>query len=139
MAQARGKSLFFRKGGRAGAWLAVGLTLLVAPALAQDAGVSGIAPGPGNINGLNGSVRDPSGIGNAARVPSLPPPNITPMMPPGAVPLTSTAPALVRLPRGRVVRWSHLSPRERRIAERARIRENDRLLRHGVTSICRGC
>jgi hypothetical protein len=36
-------------------------------------------------------------------------------------------------------RWSRLSPRARRIAERAAIKENDRLLRHGVTSICRGC
>ena len=42
------------------------------PTLAQDAGVSGIPPGPGNVNGLNGSVRDPSGIGNAARMPALP-------------------------------------------------------------------
>ena len=42
------------------------------PSPAQDAGVSGIPPGPGNVNGLNGSVRDPSGIGNAARMPALP-------------------------------------------------------------------
>jgi len=51
--------------------------VLAAPARlpAQDAGVSGIPPGPANARGLNGSVNDPSGIGNAARVPALPPPS----------------------------------------------------------------
>src|SRR5258705_6206624 len=62
--------------------------LLVAPGRlpAQDAGVSGIPPGPANARGLNGSVNDPSRIGNAARVPAIPPPTITPVMPPAASP-----------------------------------------------------
>src|SRR3954471_13843676 len=69
------------------------LCLVAAPARspAQDAGVSGIAPGPGNARGLNGSVNDPSGIGNAARVPAIPPPAISPP----AVP-TATPPAAYR-------------------------------------------
>jgi hypothetical protein len=35
---------------------------------AQDAGVSGIPPGPANARGLNGSINDPSGIGNTGKV-----------------------------------------------------------------------
>jgi hypothetical protein len=31
------------------------------------------------------------------------------------------------------------SPHTRRSAERAAVRENDRLLNRGITSICRGC
>src|SRR6476620_10789319 len=69
------------------------LSLLAAPGRspAQDAGVSGIPLGPGNARGLNGSVNDPSGIGNAARVPAIPPPTITPVTPP-----TLSAPAVSR-------------------------------------------
>src|ERR1700704_2340381 len=57
------------------------LGLLATPsrAPAQDAGVSGIPPGPANARGLNGSVADPSGIGNAAKVPAIPPPAISPV------------------------------------------------------------
>jgi|SRR5258705_9885655 hypothetical protein len=59
-----GKSAFFA--------LALAASL-VAPmkSLAQiagDAGVSGIPHGPGSAGGLNNSVNDPSGIGNAARI-----------------------------------------------------------------------
>ena len=59
--------------GRAACVVAV-LALLAAPGRspAQDAGVSGIPPGPANARGLNGSLNDPSGVGNAARVPALP-------------------------------------------------------------------
>ena len=68
------------------------LVLLAAPGRspAQDAGVSGIAPGPANARGPNGSVNDPSGIGNAAKVPAIPPPAISPVNPPSvsALPLT---------------------------------------------------
>ncbi len=57
------------------ALLTIALGVLAVPgALAQDAGVSGIAPGPGNARGLNGSVNDPSGIGNAATAPAVAPP-----------------------------------------------------------------
>src|SRR5512140_1462043 len=62
------------------------LCLLASPAPGQDAGVSGIPSGPGNVNGLNGSVRDPSGIGNAARVPALPSPQIAPVPVPSVSP-----------------------------------------------------
>ena len=120
--------------------LAVVLAVLLAvPAFAQDAGVSGIPQGPGNVNGLNNSGRDPSGIGNASRVAPLPGPNLNPVPVPSAA-----APTYSRGARSvptRVARpnYSHLSPKARKIAEKEAVKENDRLLKHGVTSICRGC
>ena len=36
---------------------------------AGTTGVSGIPPGPGNVGGNNNSVYDPSGVGNASRIP----------------------------------------------------------------------
>ena len=116
------------------------LCLLAAPSRspAQDAGVSGIPPGPANARGLNGSVSDPSGIGNAAKVPAIPPPVITPV----PVPTLSGPAATYRTsPVQRSVRMRHtrLAPSgSRRSATRAAVRENDRLLGK-VTSICRGC
>jgi hypothetical protein len=122
---------------------AVLATLLATGSLAQDAGVSGIAPGPGNVNGLNGSIRDPSGIGNAAKVPALPQPAIRPVTPTTVAPLDSTRPVLrqgsVRVRTIRQRRTRFASSHARHGVERAAVRENDRLLKHGLTSICRGC
>lgn len=122
---------------------AVLTTIIGSASFAQDAGVSGIPPGPGNVNGLNGSIRDPSGIGNAARMPALPQSAIRPATPTTVAPLNSTRP-LLRQGSGRVRamkqrRTRFASSHVRRGAERAAVKENDRLLNHGVTSICRGC
>jgi|SRR5215471_4889216 len=116
------------------------IPLLATSALAQDAGVSGIPPGPGNANGLNGSIRDPAGIGNAARMPSLPQPDIRPVTPTTVAPLNATRPTL----RQGSTRVGAVSPRRTHsssshAAERAAVKENDRLLNHRITSICRGC
>jgi hypothetical protein len=61
--------------------IALALLLLAAPAasfarMAGAAGagnvpISGIPPGPANVGGLNNINVDPSGIGNASRVPPL--------------------------------------------------------------------
>jgi len=61
-----------------------------APILAQDAGVSGIPRGPGSAGGLNNSVNDPSGIGNAGRIPAPPPPSMAVPVVPSAVPPVSS-------------------------------------------------
>jgi len=55
--------------GRAALLTVAILGLLAAPSRspAQDAGVSGIPPGPGNARGLNGSISDPSGIERSRR------------------------------------------------------------------------
>jgi hypothetical protein len=136
----RAQLVFSRRWMAALAALAV-VGVLAAPgrAPAQDAGVSGIPPGPANARGLNGSVNDPSGIGNAARVPSLPPPAIAPVRPPSvSAPVSSYRP----LPTQRVVRFRRpprfATARSRRAA-RAAIRSQDRINGGGVPSICRGC
>jgi hypothetical protein len=121
------------------------LLCLAAPSRssAQDAGVSGIAPGPGNARGLNGSVSDPSGVGNAARVPAIPPPAISPP----AVP-TATPPAAYRsLPvqQGARIRRPLLTqPRSRHagkatLTRRNKLRERGKLSEGNPPSICRGC
>lgn len=113
------------------------LLSLALPVAAQDTGTSGIPLGPANANGLNGSLRDPSGIGNAARMP--PPPQLQGVQrAPSSVPLTSTRPAYTPRVRDRYA-WRHLPKRQREKLERAAVKQNDRLLRHGATSICRGC
>jgi hypothetical protein len=108
---------------------------------AQDAGVSGIPPGPANARGLNGSVNDPSGIGNAARVPPPPPPSTSPVAAPSAAPSVTYRSSYRALPVQRVTKFKRKrfgSHRARRAAERAEVRENDRLLGR-IPTICRGC
>jgi hypothetical protein len=116
------------------------LCLLAAPSgsPAQDAGVSGIPPGPANARGLNGSVNDPSGIGNAARAPAIAPPTIAPVVPPSVSPSAAYRP----LPTQRAVkikRTRFSKSKLRGSAARAAVREQDRLVDHKITSICRGC
>ncbi len=111
-----------------------------APTLAQDAGVSGIPRGPGSAGGLNNSVNDPSGIGNAARIPAPPPPSMAvPVVPSAAPPVSSRlsarpAPIVRRATR----QEARASRRElRRSSSRAsRVREK---LLDSKFSICRGC
>jgi len=68
------------------AGIALALVIAVTPAaafarVAGEAGtgnlsISGIPQGPANVGGLNNVYADPSGIGNAARMPALPAPHI---------------------------------------------------------------
>jgi hypothetical protein len=123
------------------------LTLLTVAALsvlaasgqspAQDAGVSGIPPGPANARGLNGSVNDPSGIGNAAKVPPLPQPDLRPVPVPSVsspvVTRTGPVPAMVKIRRTR-----YAGSGSGRTAVRAAVRAQDKRIDHEV-SICRGC
>ena len=128
-----GKSAFFA--------LAFGLCLIgPVPAVAQDAGVSGIPHGPGSIGGVNNSINDPSGIGNAAKIPPLPAPNITAPVVPNAAPVFSSRLSPRSVPTVRRVygRTASLSRREFRRTSRSVIRTQDRLLDQKM-SICRGC
>jgi hypothetical protein len=123
------------------------LCLLASPAPAQDAGVSGIPPGPGNVNGLNGSIRDPSGIGNAARVPAVSSPRITPVPVPSISPSAgyrSFSPSasyrtlhVRRAVKGKRTRVA--ITRSRRAAATAHVSDEDRRIDRKVISICRGC
>ena len=122
--------------------LAFGLCLIgPVPAFAQDAGVSGIPHGPGSIGGVNNSINDPSGIGNAAKIAPLPGPNITAPVVPSAAPVFSNrlSPRSVPVVRRVYGRTAALSRRElRRSSGRAAVRTRDRLLDRNF-SICRGC
>jgi hypothetical protein len=132
-----GKSAFFA--------LAI-VASLIAPikSLAQsarEAGVSGIPHGPGSAGGLNNSVNDPSGIGNAARIQSPPPPSTAVPVVPSTVPTVSSrlsprsTPIVKRVNRG----TASLSRREfRRSSSHAAIRARDKL-NHRKLSICGGC
>ena len=114
--------------------------LLAGPAgsLAQDAGVSGIPLGPGNVNGQNGSISDPSGTGNAARLPPPPSQAVAPTVPFTVSPLVAYRGApVLRTPRIRRTRYA--KSRYNRAAVNAAVKENDRLLDRKLTSICRGC
>jgi hypothetical protein len=113
------------------------LGLLAAPSRspAQDAGVSGIPPGPANAHG---SVNDPSGIGNAAKVPALPPPTITPVIPPTVTPPVAYR-ALPVQGAVKIRRTRFAASRLRGSAARAAVREQDKLLDRKLISICRGC
>ena len=128
-----GRSAFFA--------LALAATLMAsAKSFAQDAGVSGIPHGPGSAGGLNNSVNDPSGIGNAARIaPPLLPGIAVPVVP-SASPMVSTRVSPVTPRVMRVKHWSvTLSRREfRRASARAPARARDRLM-DSKFNICRGC
>jgi len=129
-----GKSCFF-------ALALAGCLAAAAPCFAQDAGVSGIPRGPGSVGGLNNSLNDPSGIGNAARIPSPPPPSMAVPAVPSVAPSVSSrvssrsTPTLRRAIRQRTA----ASRREfRRSDARASVRTRDRLL-DSKLNICRGC
>jgi hypothetical protein len=119
---------------------------LIAPvkSLAQgagDAGVSGIPHGPGSAGGLNNSVNDPSGIGNAARIQPPSSPSMTVPVAPSTAPTVSSrlsprsTPIVTRVNRRTVT----LSRREfRRSSAHSAIRARDKLLDRKL-GICRGC
>lgn len=66
--------------------IAIALVLILTPAasfarMAGEAGagnvpISGIPPGPASVGGPNNVNVDPSGIGNASKLPRLPPPSL---------------------------------------------------------------
>jgi len=111
---------------------------VAAPCLAQDAGVSGIR-GVGSAGGLNNSVNDPSGAGNAARVPAPPPPTISVPRVPSAAPMNSNRVAPAVRTRGTVYpRAATVSPSESRRSARAEARARSKAA-DPKFNICRGC
>lgn len=116
--------------------LAVAISLLTPmQAQTQDAGVSGIPRGPGNAGGLNNSANDPSGMGNAAKVPPPPPPSTAPRANPSGFPSAATRSAPQRQTLSS--RSSRRTGHSRR--SEAAVSENNRLLGQKLKSICRGC
>ena len=116
------------------------LSILASPgrSTAQDAGVSGIPPGPANARGLNGSISDPSGIGNAAKVAPLRQPDLKPVPVPRAsspvVTRSAPVPATVKIRRTRSA-----TSESKRAAGSAAVGAQDKQLDRKMISICRGC
>jgi hypothetical protein len=107
---------------------------------AQDAGVSGIPRGPGNVGGLNNSGNDPSGRGNAIQAP--PPPSMAVPVVPSGSPVVSSRLSPRYGPVVRVKRGQAVSRRaSRRGQVHAETRGGDKLDRKldRTLSICRGC
>jgi hypothetical protein len=119
------------------------LASLTAPmnSLAQDAGVSGIPHGPGSVGGVNNSINDPSGIGNAAKIPPPASPSISVPAVPSAPPAVSGRPSPQAM--GIVARANRrtatLSRRElRRLSSHQTGRQRHKFVDREI-SICRGC
>jgi hypothetical protein len=111
---------------------------LTAPmkSLAQDAGVSGIPHGPGSIGGVNNTINDPSGIGNAARIAPLPSPSMAAPAVPFTPPIVSRSTPVMTGVNRRVATFSRRGLR--RSSVHTAIRPGDKLLDQKL-SICRGC
>jgi hypothetical protein len=120
--------------------LAAGVTAAV-ESVAQDAGVSGIPRGPGNAGGLNNSVNDPSGIGNATRIAPPPQPSIAVPAVPQAAPMVSTRVAPVARSRAAKVNRSTAAATRRefrRASAHAPARKRSKPV-DSKFNICRGC
>jgi hypothetical protein len=73
-------------------------------------------------------------------MPALPRPSVAPVTPSVSAGGRSVVrPGITRARIARGHRSRFLSAHARHRAERAAVKENDRLLKHGVVSICRGC
>jgi hypothetical protein len=115
-------------------------------AAAGNVPISGIPHGPGNIGGINNVTVDPSGIRNAARIGTLPQPQIAAPMPPGG----SRSP--VALPSMNIERQAlgevsggHSQPRADQVpSERSLMNPKDPVNQQNAAldrmlNICRGC
>jgi hypothetical protein len=107
--------------------------------------ISGIPRGPGNIGGINNATVDPSGIGNAGRIATLPQPHIAAPTQPGGSRIPAEPPPMTgeRQALGEALGGGGRQPRadqvpsEQSLMDRELNRENaadDRML-----NICRGC
>jgi hypothetical protein len=107
--------------------------------------ISGIAPGPANLGGINNTRIDPSGIGNATKVTTPPQPNIAaPMLPsglriPAAPPPMTAAPSTLE-----EVAGTHLQPRVKVPSEKDLTNPNSPVNRENAAvdhmlDICHGC
>jgi hypothetical protein len=125
-------------------WLALPtvalLSILAFPgrSTGQDAGVSGIPPGPANARGLNGSISDPSGIGNAAKVAPLRQPDLRPVpVPRVSSPVVTRSVPVPATVKSRRTRFA--TSESKRAAASAAVRAQDKQLDRKMISICKGC
>jgi hypothetical protein len=108
--------------------------------------ISGIPRGPANAGGINNSTVDPSGIGNAARMATLPQPQITAPTPPGgsrnsvALPSMNVEPqALVEAPGGNLQPRADQMPSEKNLTNPNNPVNQQNAAFDRTLNICRGC
>jgi hypothetical protein len=108
--------------------------------------ISGIPRGPGNVGGINNSTVDPSGIGNASRIATLPQPHLAAPTPPGGS-RNPVAPLSMNLEPQALgeVSGGHSQPRADQVpSEKALMDPNAPVNRQNAAfdrmlNICRGC
>jgi hypothetical protein len=108
--------------------------------------ISGIPRGPGNVGGINNSTVDPSGIGNAARMATLPQPHIAAPTQPGGS-RNPVAPLSMNVEPQALgeVSGGHSQPRADQVpSEKALMDPNAPVNRQNAAfdrmlNICRGC
>jgi hypothetical protein len=108
--------------------------------------ISGIPRGPANAGGMNNATVDPSGIGNAARMATLPQPQIAAPTQPGGLrnPIASPSMNVEPQPLGEVS-GGHSQPRADQVSsEKSLTNPNDPANRQNAAfdrmlNICRGC
>ena len=108
--------------------------------------ISGIPRGPGNAGGINNSTVDPSGIGNAARMATLPQPHIATPTQPGGSRNPAAPPSMnVEQQAPGQAPGGHRQPRADQVpSEKSLMNPNDPVNQENATldrmlNICRGC
>ena len=118
-------------------WSETAVAQLTPPAGSAGAGnaaISGVPIGPGGGGGLNNVINDPSGIGNASRIPPLPTNSPAPPVSYGAIGASPSRAVMpyVRLPKRTIT--------DRRvITGRATARTRSRPPASSFVGICGGC
>jgi len=118
-------------------WSETAVAQLTPPAGSAGAGnaaISGVPIGPGGGGGLNNAINDPSGIGNASRIPPLPTNSPAPPVSYGAIGASPSRAVMpyVRLPKRTITD-------RRAITGRATARTRGRPPANSFIGICRGC
>jgi hypothetical protein len=104
--------------------------------------ISGILRGPGNAGGINNSTVDPSGIGNAARMATLPQPHIAAPTQPGGSRNPAAPPSMNVEPQALgEVSGGHSQPRADQVASEESLTNPNAAQKafDHMLNICRGC
>jgi hypothetical protein len=136
----------FARGGHAGFAAMGAFSRPAGSAGTGNVPISGIPRGPGNAGGINNSTVDPSGIGNAARMATLPQPHIAAPTQPGGSRNPVALPSMNVEPQALgEVSGGHSQPRADQVpSEKSLMNPNAPVNRQNAAfdrmlNICRGC
>lgn len=134
-------------GGHAGSAAMGGFARPAGSAAMGNVPISGIPRGPANAGGINNSTVDPSGIGNTARMATLPQPHIAAPMQPGGSRNPVAPPSMNVEPQALgEVSGGHSQPRADQVPTEQNLMDpNDPINKENaaldrmINGICRGC